>query len=106
MTSRDFCFWLQGFFEIAGPQAEIGAHEVTLIRNHLNLVFKHEIDPSMPDPDGSLQATHDGLVTTEHHEAVKAEYDSRIETLSTTVKNLSERLSSLSGCVPPGPMRC
>lgn len=62
MTSRDFMYWLQGFAELYGgpPTAE----QWRIIRAHLNLVFKHEIDPSMPDPDGVLQATHDGEPTT------------------------------------------
>lgn len=75
MTSRDFCFWLQGFFEIAeeGREAQPVAANVThtpavtltdaqvrVIRRHLTLVFKHEIDPSMPDPTGEMQAIHDG----------------------------------------------
>lgn len=59
MTSRDFCFWLQGYFELVKP-TQIGRAGVEAIRNHLNLVFVHEIDPSMPDPTGALQATHDG----------------------------------------------
>lgn len=50
MTSRDFAFWLQGFFEIS--QAEkISADQVVQIKKHLNLVFKHEIDPSMGGPE-------------------------------------------------------
>lgn len=48
MTSRDFAFWLQGFFEVANPNT-IGSKETELIKKHLNLVFKHEIDPSMGD---------------------------------------------------------
>ena len=60
MTSRDFCFFLQGFLEVSGPDAEINKAKLDIIRNHLNLVFKHEIDPSMPDPTGELQALHDG----------------------------------------------
>ena len=48
MTSRDFAFWLQGFFEVANPNT-IGTKEVEIIKNHLSLVFKHEIDPSMGD---------------------------------------------------------
>jgi hypothetical protein len=58
MTSRDFVYWLQGFAEIHGA-APTAAQWLT-IKNHLNLVFKHEIDPSMPDPTGELQAAHDG----------------------------------------------
>lgn len=61
MTSRDFAYWLQGFIEIHG----IAPTEAqwTIIKNHLNLVFVHEIDPSMPDPKGKLQAAHDGKPT-------------------------------------------
>src|SRR5210317_1520036 len=62
MTSRDFAFWLQGYFEIENPET-IDAEKVDMIKRHLALVFKHEIDPSMPDPDGELQATHDGKPT-------------------------------------------
>jgi hypothetical protein len=48
MTSRDFAFFLQGYFEISDPK-EIGPDETEMIKRHLNLVFKHEIDPSMGD---------------------------------------------------------
>lgn len=47
MTARDFCFWLQGFFELANPEAELSIGQKHEIKNHLALVFKHEIDPSM-----------------------------------------------------------
>lgn len=58
MKSRDFVYWLQGFAELyrEPPTPE----QWLVIKNHLNLVFKHEIDPSMPDPTGALQAAHDG----------------------------------------------
>lgn len=46
MTSRDFVYWLQGFFEIANPKT-IDAERVEMIQKHLNLVFIHEIDPSI-----------------------------------------------------------
>lgn len=48
MTSRDFVYWLQGFFEISEAK-DLGPKEVEIIRRHLNMVFKHEIDPSMGD---------------------------------------------------------
>lgn len=47
MTSRDFAYWLQGFFEIAEP-TEITPIELNTIRKHLDMVFIHEIDPSFP----------------------------------------------------------
>jgi hypothetical protein len=48
MTSRDFAYWLQGFFEISNPET-ITAEQTQMIQKHLALVFIHEIDPSMGD---------------------------------------------------------
>ena len=44
MNSIDFSFWLQGFFEISGTDS-VTDEQVKIIKNHLNLVFIHEIDP-------------------------------------------------------------
>lgn len=60
MTSRDFAFWLQGYLELSvesvckdtpRPAGELNSSQVECIRKHLNLVFKHEIDPSMGTPE-------------------------------------------------------
>lgn len=61
MTSRDFCYWLQGIFEVAQP-TELNAQAVEKIRAHLALVFRHEIDPSMGDvkQQTDLDAIHHG----------------------------------------------
>lgn len=45
MKAVEFAFWMQGFFEIAEPKT-ITEEQTTMIKNHLALVFKHEIDPS------------------------------------------------------------
>ena len=58
MTSRDFCYWLQGFFEIASVNVEnLNETQVKQIRAHLALVFRHEIDPSFKDE--GRQGVHD-----------------------------------------------
>lgn len=46
MQSRDFIYWLQGYFEISNSAA-LAEPQVDVIKKHLALVFKHEIDPSM-----------------------------------------------------------
>ncbi len=66
MTSRDFVYWLQGFFELSKP-TELNAEQTLAIRNHLAMVFVHEIDPSFPEqeklrevhnePDGNAKVT-------------------------------------------------
>jgi hypothetical protein len=58
VTSRDLAYWLQGFIEIHGKCPTPAQWEI--IKNHVKLVFVHEIDPSMPDPTGEKQAAHNG----------------------------------------------
>ncbi len=48
MTSRDFAYWLQGLFELENPKT-LNLRQTDIIKKHLALVFKHEIDPSMGD---------------------------------------------------------
>ncbi len=48
MQSRDFCFWLQGFFELSGDATTISAEQSAMIRRHLDMVFRHEIAPETP----------------------------------------------------------
>jgi hypothetical protein len=59
MTSQNFAYWLMGFFEVANPST-IGSKETELIKKHLALVFKHEIDPEMGDEQhqAELNAIH------------------------------------------------
>ncbi len=44
MNSIDFCFWLQGCIEINDTKS-FNEAQTEIIKNHLHLVFKHEIDP-------------------------------------------------------------
>lgn len=60
MTSRDFCYWLQGHFEIAKPEL-LDKKQTDMVKRHLALVFKHEIDPSYGGDAEELQAIHDGF---------------------------------------------
>lgn len=59
MTSQNFAYWLQGYFEVAQPK-QIGTNETEMIKRHLALVFKHEIDPAMGDEkhQAQLNAIH------------------------------------------------
>ena len=46
MTTTNFAYWLQGFFEIANPE-EITEEQLKMIKSHLSLVFRDDIDPKM-----------------------------------------------------------
>ena len=41
MTPREFCYWLQGFFELADPK-ELTTAQLRLIEKHLELVKTYE----------------------------------------------------------------
>lgn len=63
MTSRDFAYWLMGFFELNQPNKALTEEQVKVIKNHLKLVFLHEIDPSYSDNkivQTIFQNIHDG----------------------------------------------
>jgi hypothetical protein len=61
MNSREFCYWLQGLFEVGEPET-LDAKQVDLIKRHLNMVFVHEIDPSYPkEHQDKLNQAHEGI---------------------------------------------
>ena len=62
MKSTEFAYWLQGFFEISESNT-LSEKQVEIIKNHLKLVFYHEIDPSYssdPKVQEEMQMIHDG----------------------------------------------
>jgi len=59
MTSRDFCFWLHGYFEISG-KSDISIDQVDMVKRHLALVFKHDIDQSLGGTIIELQPMYEG----------------------------------------------
>ena len=61
MTSRDFCYWLQGYLEIRAEELNpkgLNESQVECIQKHLALVFKHEIDPSFGEDQEELNKIH------------------------------------------------
>ena len=65
MKTTEFCYWLQGYFEmrmVGLPSEQILTNDqAMLIQSHLALVFKHDIDPSQGSQEhqAELQAIHD-----------------------------------------------
>ncbi len=68
MTSRDFCFWLQGYLELSpAVPAPLTAEQVDKVRRHLALVFIHEIDPTLKNKNAKLEE----LAQKIHDDAIK-----------------------------------
>jgi len=63
LKSTEFAYWLQGFFELSDTNTPLTEKQVQTIKNHLKLVFLHEIDPSYsndPTVQKIMQNVHDG----------------------------------------------
>lgn len=61
MKAVEFCYWLQGFIEVANPK-NVNDEQFDMIKRHLNLVFIHDIDPSYPEEQQEkLNEVHNGL---------------------------------------------
>ncbi len=45
MTPENFCYWLQGYFEISQNNWGLAQYQIQIIQDHLNLVF----DKKTPD---------------------------------------------------------
>lgn len=69
MTSRDFCYWLQGFIELQaqrGKAVSLDSTQVMVVAKHLSLVFTHEIDPSFGKDNETLNAIHNKVDETRY----------------------------------------
>lgn len=55
MKSVEFCYWLQGLFELGKP-VSLSEEQTGLVKKHLDMVFIHEIDPSYPNKPALDQA--------------------------------------------------
>ena len=90
MTPVNFCYWLQGFFEISEVDKEIilTPEQVKMIRAHLNLVFFHAIDPETLKDKSDVeklkyQKIHDGAKSGET--ISKKEFDELIKKSSPAI---------------------
>lgn len=65
MTAVNFCYWLQGYFELTDPKSvtrqELDDVQISTIRRHLAMVFAHDIDPKAGPP--AHQHKLDGIHT-------------------------------------------
>ncbi len=76
MKSTEFCYWLIGYFELADANTALTEKQVKTIKNHLKLVFLHEIDPSYSDDktvQQIFQNIHDGKKPLDSLEIIKEE---------------------------------
>lgn len=58
MKATEFCYWLQGMFEI-NPTKSLTEVQTDIVKRHLQMVFFHDIDKSYPqEQQGILQQLH------------------------------------------------
>lgn len=63
MNATEFCYWLQGLFELSDVKS-LDERQTDLVRRHLAMAFQHDIDqrPS-PEQQAKLNQIHHGPVT-------------------------------------------
>lgn len=59
MKATEFCYWLQGMFELAEPET-LDANQVDLIKRHLAMAFLHDIDKQAGKDSKPLAQIHNG----------------------------------------------
>ncbi len=60
MKAHNFCYWLQGYFELTGlNQQELTVSQIKTIKKHLEMVFIHDIDKKYPNQE-ELNKIHNG----------------------------------------------
>jgi len=62
MRAVEFCYFLQGYMELANPET-ISEKDLEMIKGHLKLAFRDDIDPSMGtyEHQMELSAAHEGM---------------------------------------------
>lgn len=53
MTPENFCYWLQGYFEISNGEVQLSKEKVQIIQDHLDLVFR-KVTPDRKPPVETL----------------------------------------------------
>ena len=56
MTPENFCYWLQGLFEVGNPQ-ELSRAQLVIVKEHLQLVFIKKTTNEQTTQEESLPAT-------------------------------------------------
>lgn len=64
MTPENFCYWLQGALEIIPKNQELDITQLTIIRDHLSLVFS-KVTPNRREPTicNKLSGMLSGMIT-------------------------------------------
>lgn len=52
MTSQDFCYWLNGYFELRREEVGLSDKQVDVIKEHLGLVFNKVTVKQVSNPKG------------------------------------------------------
>lgn len=58
MTAEQFCYWLQGYFEMT-ENATLSPNQILMIKDHLGLVF-NKVTPDLGQPPMVTTPLHPG----------------------------------------------
>jgi hypothetical protein len=84
MNSQEFCYWLQGFFEMTDAK-EITPEQVDMIKRHLSLVFVNVTRPSVEEKGKEKKGKKRGKKGDVASTAEIAEWLSKIDPLEKVI---------------------
>ena len=58
MNSTEFCYWLQGYFEIAGKDVTLSTDQAKIVQEHLKLVFDGDAELVFNDSEYKVVIPH------------------------------------------------
>ena len=72
MNEVNFCYWLQGFFEMT-ESSTLNTHQIKMIKQHLNLVFDKKVQDTsdVSDELGKILEDNQLFVISTHNKLSK-----------------------------------
>lgn len=114
MKSTEFCYWLQGYFELKKEQvADFNEDQTQTVKNHLNMVFAHDPQPmqfcaflrgyfTISDPI-TINEVEAKLIQQELQKTFKNEIDSRYsKTQFEQLNKIHQQETPTKPKLPPG----
>lgn len=85
MTAENFCYWLQGYFEImnADMASALSPQQVKMIRDHLGYVFATPIAHKEPQTTASVSVGEASGASTSAMVSVPAEFYKKYNNIQT-----------------------
>ena len=70
MNERDFCYWLNGFFDLSEENSSLSEEQVKVIKDHLSLVFNKKVKSAQERTQINPQTLTNHLTNTSYFKSL------------------------------------